>query len=175
MRTMRRIFVCCTSRVFRLSEANRRERANAIGWSGQELSPHPLRHLRVPCCICELCALVRIPRAAVLPRPPQHFQVAAMSGERTSPCVPWVFVLPKPLQHLPGARPERRVHNSLFPSPRCPAPTDNHAPAPTAIPPGARPTRPAHMSTHPKGSGAPEATSARPGARPAQRVHNSSR
>jgi len=35
------------------------------------LSPHPLHHLRVP-LICEPITHVRVPRAAVLPRPHQH-------------------------------------------------------------------------------------------------------
>jgi len=59
-----------------------------------------------------------IPRAAVRPRPLQHFQVPARSGAVTHPRAPWTVVLPRPLQHRQV--PVQSGASTRLPIPRAP-------------------------------------------------------
>jgi len=85
----------------------------------------------------------RIPRAAVRPRPPQHLQVPALSGEMRRLLRSTGSRAPVPTATPPDDHPQPRIDMS-------PNPTDSHAPAPTSSPPGARSQRRSHTPLIPR-------------------------
>jgi hypothetical protein len=106
-------------------------------------------------------------QSVVLPRPLQHLQMSAPSGQYTRPLVPRAVVLAhnlSPTLAPPDARPQQHMHTST-------RPTGSGTRAPTSAPPGVCPDRHMHTCFGPTGSRAPTPTSAPPGVRHDRHMH----